>query len=191
MTLRASRTEIILGPTPQLIGDPLSPGEIQETNVWCWAACVEAILRHYGISQDRQCRIAERGLELISRKATCCDGKNDFNDNENCLCSLPDEAITALWQEYPPLSVQSMARRLTASDLQSKLDQNRHVEIGYGGYPVGHVMIAHSYAVLPPANDINFVVLDPENGQQMLIPLDSLDDVNGGQWVASWIISKA
>ena len=64
MQLRVKPTPITVRPAPPTHGIPTLKYARQQEDRWCWAACVEIILKHYCLPPDDQCKIAEKGLKI-------------------------------------------------------------------------------------------------------------------------------
>lgn len=104
-------------PTAKIIDVPQIA---QEQTNWCWAACIEMVLRYYGTSAARQCELAN---ELFSR-SDCCSEPSNPECNKPCEI----EEISTLYSRKN-IQSQFVDKYVSFSTLQSEIDADRPVEI--------------------------------------------------------------
>lgn len=196
MSLRVTGRPITLGPPPVIEGVPSLEFKKQKNNWWCWAACVEMVLKHHEVSNDEQCQIGQKGLTKIGVTAVCCNAQNDFNNNDACERTLHKPEITRLWEEeYPEIPVQSFSgmpvdRAQLTNWLRERLNEGKLVEIGYDRGEKEHVVILYGWSKKPTDNKISFHIHDPECAPNTIIEASEIDDNDYGIWVATWLIPK-
>src|SRR5689334_22130013 len=96
--LRAeTTTQIPIQPRPPGHGVPSLAYVKQCEDCWCWAACVEMILKHYFPNPDKQCEIARKGLMLKypKRQFPCCPphGRTNRCYDAECDQTIDDVVI--------------------------------------------------------------------------------------------------
>ncbi|HWP43457.1 MAG TPA: papain-like cysteine protease family protein [Blastocatellia bacterium] len=173
MSLRVSGTPVLLGPSPRINGTCLRFEE-QDDEEWCWAVCVEMVLKHYEVSTDEQCRIAQKGLALIGAAPVCCTIRNEFNNNPDCKRRLSAADITRLRGKYPEIPVEHISgmpadEANLADRLRQLLNAGILVEIGYRKPGESHVVMLFGWSVKPTNNNIVFHVHDPKGSPNTII----------------------
>ena len=188
--LRAVARSIPIGPRPEITG--VRPGfEKQENFKWCWAACVEMILKHHQVSTDTQCEVAQKGLKLIGKNLACCTSGKTFNNNVDCVELLPDDKITLLWGDYhDDLSVDHANGRITDQKLQDELNSGNYVEIGYEQSTSGHVVLVYGWTNDTPDNELFFLLHDPKSNPDAMLHTSIIGDNGRGTWNATCKIKK-
>lgn len=117
----------------------------QEQNNWCWAACCQMLLRHFGKPALDQCQIAEREFH-----GSCCQNP------ASATCDAGQWPETA----YPSHGIQLNRIEGILSDggLRGEIDAGRPVEVYYvwqGGLSA-HVALVTGYY-----SNGDFEVFDP------------------------------
>ncbi|MCI0490325.1 MAG: hypothetical protein L0229_27345 [Blastocatellia bacterium] len=169
--------------------------EKQEEETWCWAACVEMILKHFGVSDDEQCEIAQTGLSLLGGGSNCCTSNNISNHNRRCDRTLDQEKVTELWSKYPVKA--DFKRRSPAinlplfrDELQDMLDSGHPVEIGYRHPDMGHLIILCGWEQYPETGQATFFYHDPITVANVLMDESNIRKNHLGRLSATWRLSK-
>jgi hypothetical protein len=128
------------------VDDPLSndarvvslavPEIRQQTNVWCWAAASEMVLRYYGRSYS-QCDILSTWLAY-----PCC---SPFGIDPLCQVAAPDMYTIRDTIAYFGGPTSSVTGPLTFAQIRSEIDAGRPIILGYLGSFAGHVVVIYGY----------------------------------------------
>ncbi len=104
----------------------------QQTDVWCWAAVSEMVLRYYG-QQVAQCQILSGWY-----RGDCCAFPG------LCRTTAP---IAVIQETLFAFGVGSsyLPRALTFEELAFELDAGRPIIIAYRGSFAGHVVVLYGY----------------------------------------------
>ena len=203
MKLRVEPKRMTVRPAPPTHGIPTLKYARQQEDCWCWAACVEMILRHYCLFEaDGQCKIAEKGLKIKhpNGQFTCCPhtgitGRCDGDGG--CDQALGNLQITRLWSDQNGgygIPVETTSLRgpqdgWLVYHLREMLDRGHPVELGYSGSTTGHVVILFGWDVDAASGEIKFFVHDPAACESATVRAGGLLD-NGGALDAYWVILK-
>ncbi|MFL6277342.1 MAG: hypothetical protein ACJ74G_19325 [Blastocatellia bacterium] len=192
--------EVVLPPPVLLRGGSPPTFQSQDDPVWCWAACVEMVVKHFGVATDEQCQIAIKGLKAAGQNTagiTCCNAVNRPNDENQCKTPLGDAAITALWRTYNPLNLpnglamQHQDGLLQTDPLKQELNALHLVEAGFIDGTVRHVVIIFGWTKNADQKDV-IVLHDPENHPEVSILASAIGNQSFlGKWGATWILSKS
>jgi hypothetical protein len=135
---------------------------------WCWAACVDMVLKYFKISIDSQCTIAQKGLAIDypNLPVNCCAGGSSAD-----LCDQPlkTRSITQLWTEAysrslnyrNTLNLSNPAKRRLVEEYRQALCQQHPVEFGYLGTP-GHVLLLYAWERDSMSGGFKFRLFDPD-----------------------------
>ena len=194
MPIRAQGHVIPIGPPAPLLGGEELNFEPQDETNWCWAACVEMVLKHHHISTEEQCKIAKKGLLLAAQIAAdqnCCPAPHTTGIPARCNKTLLDGEITRLWQlpEYSQLSVVHQDGKLKKQVLQDMLSHKCQVQLGYDQTNTGHVIIAFGWTEVE--GELCFLTHDPLNNPRAVVNASVIARNHSGFWNATWIISKS
>lgn len=170
-----SDCEIDPGPGPSRpLSQSLSvPFIAQQTQVWCWAAVSEMVLRYYGTSVQ-QCAILARWTG-----APCCAVGLSV-----CITAAPD--LVFIQQTLLEAGgVRSLrAGPLSAVQVRQELDAGRPFIIGYRGSFSGHVVVVAGYQANSDGSNLRLDIHDPFYGPFRQIPFGTTFTY-GGQSVWS------
>jgi hypothetical protein len=131
-------------PKEKLLDVPLAP---QETELWCWAASGEMIMKALGknVSQGEQVNIK-------------------LNRNDCLLVPTPGDCVTGGWPEYEKygLSICPRYGGLTCRELAEEIANKRPVGFSWSwkdskSKASGHYMVARGYIII---DDIMLVVVN-------------------------------
>ena len=108
------------------------PFAAQQTQVWCWAAVSEMILRYYN-RPIAQCQILSNWYQ-----GDCCTFP------QFCLTTA---SITQIQQTLAGHGLGSayLGRALTFSEISSEIDLSQPIIVAYNGSFTGHVVIIYGY----------------------------------------------
>jgi len=123
--------------------DALNVPEItQDTGVWCWAACTQAVLQYYGI-QEEQCDVVNVARELAGWGSDdCCIYQYGTSCYRmNWLYDAPGSVYDIL-QQYG-VNSSGIASFLTLSQVEHEISNGKPFLFRWGGdgYPVGHFLV--------------------------------------------------
>lgn len=159
------------------------PQITQEQTNWCWAACVEMVLRYYGTSAARQCELAN---ELFGR-SDCCSEPSSPDCNKPCK-------IEDISNFYARRNIQSqfVDENVPFSTLQSEIDADRPVEILFQykkKQKRGHLVIVRGWYTTKAEEYVR--VNDPKDDNddlpRMVAYSELLNAYGEGKWTSTWI----
>jgi hypothetical protein len=199
MPIHVTPTPIDVGPAlpPPLNGFDLVLEE-QQTNNWCWAACVEMVLKRLTPvpAENRQCQIARKGLRLadppikINESVGCCSGGGS---NPLCDKRLEDATITKLWESYDlkvDPSDDDFADDVdgTVARLVGMLNRRNPVELGFSDND-GHVVMLSRWEFDEDGRRM-FIYHNPGPGSGSTVTIPAVNLVAFGSKVldATWEI---
>ena len=195
MQLRVKPRPLTVPAAPTIHGIPALTYARQQEDRWCWAACVEMILKYYCLSQENQCKIATRGLKIKypDRDFNCCPARGITGAcDTGCDHTLDNLEISSLWRDGYGIPVNPVFRPSLPSleeDLRRLLDQEHPVELGYSGSLSGHLVILFGWHLDPERGETKFHLHDPGRGESAIAVAEGLID-NGGALDAYWVIMK-
>ncbi len=146
-------------PSASLSIDPVT----QQTEVWCWAATVEMVLRHYGVPNLNEGSDFQCGIVAVYALIRYGSGHPCTEDCRECLDPIDGmPEVERLVEEYgqiargaglssPVLSARSVPRRLTLAELMTEIAADRPViaaiSTNGGSFPDAndHVVVVHGY----------------------------------------------
>lgn len=197
MAVRATPQPITVGaaPPPTNRGGPTLDLEQQDQNTWCWAACVEMVLKRFALSpgENEQCQIAEKGLKLagiIADTASCCPASSN---NSVCNRLLSDKFVTDLWEAYgvpvrPDFGPFIFNEQAAVEKLLASLNQNHPVELGFSD-DISHVVMLFRWE-RDPDGTLRFLYHNPGPGSGSTDSVSSDRIVRSGSRIldATWEI---
>ena len=159
------------------------PQIIQEQSNWCWAACVEMVIRYYNEPATQQCEFAN---ELFNRTECCSDPSSP---NCNRPCETRDISNLYLRKHIHSKFVEDA---VPFSELQSEIDADRPVEVVYfwrDWEKPGHSVIVRGWRI---EDKEEFVyVNDPADSPTTMSGLvaysELLTPYGEGDWSYTWI----
>lgn len=165
-------------PTAKIIDVPQIA---QEQTNWCWAACIEMVLRYYGMSAARQCELAN---ELFSR-SDCCSEPSNPECNKPCEI----EEISTLYSRRN-IQSQFVDKNVSFSTLQSEIDADRPVEAAFyqRRKEKGHLVIIRGWYITEAENFVH--VNDPKDSDgasRIVAYSELLDAYEEGKWMHTWL----
>jgi hypothetical protein len=146
-------------PSASLSIDPV----IQQTEVWCWAATVEMVLRHYGVPNLNEGADYQCGIVAVYALIRYGSGHPCTEDCRACLDPIDGmPEVERLVEEYghiargaglssPVLRANSVPRRLTLVELMTDIAADRPViaavSLNGGAFPEAndHVVVITGY----------------------------------------------
>ena len=169
-------------------GEPLRNTKIinvpqiaQEQPNWCWAACIEMVLRYYNDPIVQQCELAN---ELFGQ-SKCCSEPSSPECNKPCEI----EDISKLYSRSGVHS-QFVDENVPFSTLQSEIDADRPVEVVFyqRQKKQGHLVIVRGWHIAETEEFVH--VNDPKdsNGASRIVAYSELLDAYGeGKWMYTWL----
>lgn len=124
------------------------PTTIQVQNQWCWSACSNCILKHYGVTTT-QCQIAEYTRTVATwnnfGSQNCCTtataGCNYWNYLWGTMGSIED-----ILSQFGGISVANIGNYIPFSTIQTEINNNRPFVIRWGWYSGGgHFIVGEGY----------------------------------------------
>ncbi|HET7433260.1 MAG TPA: C39 family peptidase [Thermoanaerobaculia bacterium] len=106
----------------------------QQTQVWCWAAVIEMILRYYSVPAT-QCQIVS-GYVLRQ----CCAG------DPSCFVTASVTTIQAAMYQLGGVQSQWISGPLTFDQVAQEIGAGRPIMIEYRGSFAGHVVLIVGYS---------------------------------------------
>ena len=172
MVKRHVAVPVALGAAPLDI-----PVIIQEQTQWCWATCMQMVLRLFDPGDvTKQCGFANAAFGMSG----CCTAPS----SSLCNQPLPIISISPEYQKYNYRSTYHGAAVEFAS-LQGELDNGCVVEIGLrwtqGG---GHAVLIVGYVVDDTGRHL--VINDPWLGRIVVLFEELLTAYGKGQWGWTW-----
>ena len=140
---------------------------IQEQNQWCWSACSNCILRHYGVNTT-QCQLAEYTRTVATwhnfGTVDCCitatAGCNYWNYNWGYAGSIQD-----LLSQFGSISVSNISNTISISVIQTEINNSRPFVIRWGWTSGGgHFIVGEGYDA---SNNIYYMNPWPGEGSKM------------------------
>ena len=168
--------------------EPIPNGKIinvpqiaQEQSNWCWAACVEMVLRYYGELAVQQCELAN---ELFSR-SECCSEPSSPDCNKPC-------EIENILKLYSRKHIHSkyVDKNVPFSTLQSEIDADRPVEVAFyqRRKQKGHLVIIRGWYITEAEKFVH--VNDPKDSDgasRIVAYSELLDAYEEGKWMHTWL----
>lgn len=102
-------------------GCPTIPEVAQGPTEWCWAACVEMVLRSNGSAVDK-CDVVNKQFD----QTTCCQAP----DSNSCNQPMPIGQIQAVYQAWG-VSAPFIDNQLTFESLQAETSNGHPVQVGF------------------------------------------------------------
>ncbi len=131
------------------------PFVAQQTNVWCWAAVSEMILRYYG-NPVAQCQILSAWYQ-----GDCCTFASACRTTASIAGIQQTLSAYGVGSAYLP-------RAMSFGELSAELDAGRPIILAYRGSFTGHVVVMYGY------DPDGFVYIhDPFYGTFQLLPYGS------------------
>ena len=168
-------------PTRKIINVPHI--EQEQTN-WCWAACIEMVLRYYDTSVAQQCELAN---ELFVGVPDCCSEPSSPECNKPCEI----EEISTLYL-HRNIQSQLVDENVSFSTLQSEIDADRPVEILFQYKQKekrGHLVIVRGWYTIETEEYVH--VNDPKDDDadlpRMVAYSELLNAYGEGKWTSTWI----
>lgn len=154
------------------------PLHMQEQRQWCWAACIQMVLRFLDSNDPvTQCQMANNAFEANG----CCKTPS----SSICDKPLPIYRVTPEWLRY---NVQSSFTNhpVSFSSIRFEIDNNRPIETGMRIGNGGHAIIIIGYGV--DGADEQVIVHDPWIGIKNMsyVELRSAYGETRGQWMCTW-----
>ena len=149
------------------------PLKIQEQTEWCWAGCTEMILHYYGVTNVRQCNMAN----WLFKQTNCCNSPAHQKCNRPCIVK-DVKRVFGNWG----IKCNTKKSQVSYSILSSEINNNRPSEVAFfwnvGG---GHVVVVSGWKP-----NQRLTVLDPWYGYNN-ISYSSLQSAYGsGSWRVTW-----
>ena len=166
-------------PTEKIIDVPQIA---QEQTNWCWAACIEMVLRYYDKGAVQQCELAN---ELFGR-SDCCSEPSSPGCNKPCEI----EEISTLYS-HRNIQSQFVDENVSFSTLQSEIDADRPIEIVFYQRKEkrGHLVIVRGWHTTDAEEFVH--VNDPKdnsNDVARIVAYSELLEAYGeGKWMSTWI----
>ncbi len=160
---------------------------VQQTNWWCWNACSQAIIEHYGYGAQLQVPLLTP-QEVIADYAGMAytDGNRlypDFSANTKCVDTIV-EHYTGLSATYHPSAI-------SPSDAWQEISADQDPFIVRWLYPnSGHEVIAYAYVYVDPnmcafcldPNEPMLAIMDPLTGDRTLCGYTWVVSGGGHTW---------
>ncbi|MEM7725857.1 MAG: papain-like cysteine protease family protein [Cyanobacteria bacterium P01_A01_bin.45] len=168
-------------PTPTLGGASSVlvnfPEIIQEQSEWCWAACIQMVLKYVDNSDSTtQCKIVSQGLGISG----CC------NNLSSSICNKPLQ-VPKVKEEWEKNGFSSIYNEFAIQfpTVVNEINQGRPIEIGwkYNG-PGGHALLIVGY----DKNNEKLFVNDPRlDGYRGYVDYSEVVSAFGeGSWEWTW-----
>src|SRR5262245_10523149 len=126
-----AKTSVPRRETPPPLVVPIDTTIRQERENWCWAACIQVVLKSRGI-RHTQCKLANSVPRL---GGACCGSRPP----EACDDGLADQEITELFRSVGVTTV-TPSGSLSAEILNTALDAGRPVAIAFDW---GHMCLVY------------------------------------------------
>lgn len=140
---------------------------IQVQNQWCWSACSNCILKHYGITTT-QCQIAEYTRTVATwynfGSVNCCTtataGCNYWNYMWGYAGSIDD-----ILMQFGSIGVTNISNTISTSAIQTEINNNRPFVIRWGWTSGGgHFILGEGYDA---SNNIYYMNPWPGEGSKV------------------------
>ncbi len=143
------------------------PTVIQVQNQWCWSACSNCILTHYGLSTT-QCQIAEYTRTVATwhnfGSMNCCStataGCNYWNYMWGYAGSIDD-----ILMQFGSIGVSNISNTISVSAIQTEINNNRPFVIRWGWTSGGgHFILGEGYSA---SNNVYYMNPWPGEGSKV------------------------
>ncbi len=154
----------------------------QEQSNWCWAACMEMVLRgHRGDSARSQGELANMAF---GQTACTIEG-----DNSQCNLTLSTLVVAPMWENVGFRARKSASDTITFVQIKQEISAGRAIEVGLSfGLGQGHAVLVVGWQEI--GNDEKVVVLDPAKsiGGEKVIHYSELENAYhyAGRWRWTW-----
>jgi hypothetical protein len=160
------------------------PRVVQEYTQWCWAACCQMVLRHYGDLKTAQCDLAN----LATGRKDCCSNPSPSDCNQAIWTRHSIETdILDIYYHYGKTAVHHRGS-IPFTTIRAEIDAGRPVEACFGGGR-SHLIIVQGYEVDDSGRQ-NVFINDPDRAYSggNRIPFLSLLSAygSGGYWAETF-----
>ena len=155
--------------------DELAP-LTQERNSWCWAACLQMILRYYGDAAVQQCELARF---LFDRP--CCDAPMPGACNQGAAATEQVDVLIEYGHVGTPVSGAALF-----DTVRAEIDADRPLTAGIERLTTRHRLVIRGWDIL---NGEWVDVCDPDNNGRtgQAAYLDLKNAFGGGSWYATML----
>lgn len=160
------------------------PHRFQEGKLWCWAACMEMVLKHNGIEMS-QCKIVQTMLNDFNHQCA-----PDFQSRDE---SCEPEQMAPTWRECGIKKVDPDNRALDIDEIKAEIAANRPIQVGILWHlGSGHSVLIKGWRATSPET---LLIDDPlrdsplgpdEDGSGRATHAELLGAFGYGSWDLTW-----
>lgn len=155
------------------------PRIAQLEDFWCWAACAQMVLEHFGSTERGQCEIA--GLALSK---DCCSDSRRCNRRLFSTATKPP-SVQHLYASLQ-ITLDHQADAASVAEVQAEISADRPVQaflVWNSGN--GHVVIIYGWIRI--SHQIELMVHDPHDGDKTTVTYQGLLTAYGeGRWAETF-----
>ena len=154
----------------------------QQEPVWCWLVCLLVMINGLNPAQYSDPINQRLYAETIFR--ALCNRPPQPGELEIPATSY---VLSAIWRQFG-IGGWHVGGPATAENLRDAIVNRNHVQLGYGGGGVGHLVLLTGVRYDDQTMAVeSFRFFDPGNGQSIWKTYAELSLLNGVSWTDTWL----